>query len=275
MAHSTYTLNIWQRIAYGLAFGLVYGISLLPFWLLYLFADLIYLLTYYIISYRKAIVRKNLRESFPEKDERDLRQIERQFYRWFGEYIVETLKLFSISKESMSRHLVFKNKELVTTLTDQGQGVALYMGHYCNWEWVTSIPSLVPGDYAGSHVYHVLETPVMDKLLLYARHRMDSANVPIMDVLRFIVSNKQAGRPVVMGLIADQVPFWNNIGGWVHFLNHPKTPVLAGAERIARRYDMACVYIDLRRVRRGYYEADFQLITATPKEEPDLAITTE
>ena len=275
MAQSTYTLNIWQRIAYCLAFALIYCVSLLPFWLLYRLSDLIFLLAYYVVGYRKAIVRKNLRDSFPEKDAKELRKIERTFYRWFGDYIVETLKLFSMSKESMRKHMVFRNFKMVEEIVAQGQGVALYLGHYCNWEWITSVPLWVKGNYTGSQVYHVLESHVMDKLLLYSRHRMGTENVKIMDVLRYIVDNRKAGLPVVMGFISDQVPFWNNIGHWLTFLNHPNTPVLTGTERIARRYDMACVYIDIKRLRRGYYEAEYQLMTATPKDEPDLAITTE
>ena len=273
MEQSTYTLTFGQRIAYGLAFSLVYLISLLPFWLLYLISDLIYLLTYRVIGYRKAIVRKNMRNSFPEKSQEELRQIERQFYHWFGDYIVETLKLFSMSKETMHKHMVFHNAKLLEDFADKGQGVALYLGHYCNWEWITSIPLWVQGNYFGSQVYHVLESHVMDKLLLYSRHRMGTENVKIMDVLRCIVDNQRQGRPVIMGFIADQVPFWNNIGHWLTFLNHPQTPVLTGTERIARRYNMACVYIDIRRIRRGYYEAEFQLMTPTPKQQPDLSIT--
>ncbi len=273
MAKATYTLNLWQRISYGLAFSLAYAISLLPFWMLYCLSDFIYFLTFSVIGYRKSIVRKNLHDSFPEKSEEELRAIEREFYHWFGDYIVETLKLFSISEQSLKKHMVFKNKELVEKCVANGQSVALYLGHYCNWEWVSSIPANIPGNYAGSQVYHVLETPVMDKLLLYPRHRMGSDNVAILDVLRYITKNKKEGRPIVMGFIADQVPFWNNIGHWLTFLNHPQTPVLAGTERIARRYDMACVYIDLYRVRRGYYEATFQLMTDSPKEAKDLTVT--
>ena len=273
MEQSTYTLNFWQRIAYGLAFTLIYSVSLLPFGLLYRLSDFIFVLTYYIIGYRKALVRKNLRDSFPEKDEKELSEIERTFYRWFGDFIVETLKLFSMSKKSMRKHMIFRNVEMVEQLVARGQGVALYLGHYCNWEWITSIPLWVKGHYNGSQVYHVLESHVMDKLLLYSRHRMGTDNVKIMDVLRYIVDSRNAGLPVVMGFIGDQVPFWNNIGHWMTFLNHPDTPVLAGTERIARRYNMACVYIDVKRLRRGYYEAEFQLMTDKPKEQPDKSIT--
>lgn len=274
MARATYTFTPWQYIAYGILFGTVYALSLLPLWMLYALSTLLYGLIYHVAGYRKRLVREHLRDSFPKKDDAERRAIERAFYRWFCDYIVETIKLFSISKKQMRRRMVFKGADIVDQCIRRGQGVALYLGHYCNWEWISSIPLwLNSTNYAGSQVYHVLENPVMDRLLLYARHRMGPDNVAMMDVLRYLTKNQKAGRPVVMGFIADQVPFWNNIGGWLTFLNHPQTPVLTGAERLARRLDMACVYIDIRRPKRGYYEAEFQLMTDRPKEAPTLSIT--
>ena len=276
MARSTYTLTFWQRIAYGLLFGIAYTLSLLPLRVLYLLSDVLYLMVFHLVGYRRKLVQRHLADSFPEKEEAERKDIEKAFYRWFCDYIVETLKLFSMSRRQMRRRLVFRGAEVVQQCIDRGQGVALYLGHYCNWEWVSSIPLWLRGNhYAGSQVYHVLESPAMDKLLLYPRHRMGPDNVAVMDVLRYIVQNRNEGRPVVMGFIADQVPFWNNIGGWLTFLNHENTPVLAGTERIARRFDLTCVYIDIQRLRRGYYEAEFQLMTDCPKEQPDGAVTEE
>jgi len=275
-ARATYTFTFWQHIAYGILFGVAYAISLLPLCVLYGLSTGLYGLVYHMVGYRKKLVRKHLADSFPDKEEAERRAIERAYYRWFCDYIVETLKLFSMSKAQMRRRMVFKGGDVVDQCIQRGQGVALYLGHYCNWEWISSIPLwLNSPNYAGSQVYHVLESPVMDKLLLYPRHRMGPDNVAVMDVLRYIAKNKEEGRPVVMGFIADQVPFWNNIGDWLTFLHHENTPVLAGTERIARRYNMACVYIDIRRVRRGYYKAEFQLMTDAPKDAPELSITRE
>ncbi len=268
-------LSAWQEGAYEFLFGFVYFISLFPLRLLYLLSDVLYVVVYHLVRYRRRMVRRHLADSFPEKDEAERRRIERRFYRWFCDYIVESLKLFSMSPEEMSRRMVFKNAAQMEEIVARGQGIALYLGHYCNWEWVSSIPLYVKGRYAGSQVYHVLENPVMDRLMLCARHRMGPDNVPMANVLRYIVENRREGIPVVMGFIADQVPFWNNIGDWLTFLNHPDTPVLTGTERVARRFGMACVYIDIRRLRRGYYEAEFQLLTDRPAETPELSITHE
>lgn len=275
MTQSAYTLNLWQRIAYGLTFAFAYTISLLPFRVLFVISDLIYLLAYHVVGYRKDIVRKNLRDSFPEKNEKEIIEIEREFYRWFGDYIVETLKLLSISDASVRKHCVFHNTKMTEEVLGSGQSIALYIGHYCNWEFITSIPLWVHTYYQGSQVYHVLESHVMDKLVCHIRQRKGTVNVTIMDTLRYILSNKKQGRPVMIGLLGDQVPFWNNIGHWMTFMNHPNTPVLTGSERLARRYNMACVYVDMKRIRRGYYEIEFQLMTDKPNEQPEMGITEE
>ena len=266
-------LSPWQQGYYQFLFGLVYFLSLFPLRLLYLLSDVLYVLVYHLVGYRRKLVRRHLADSFPEKSSDERRHIERRFYHWFCDYIVETLKLFSMSHDEMRRRMVFKNVTQMEEILERGQGIALYLGHYCNWEWISSIPLWLHGRYAGSQVYHILENPVMDRLLLYPRHRMGPDNVPMAGVLRYIVEKRQQGLPVVMGFIADQVPFWNNIGDWLTFLSHPQTPVLVGTERVARRFGMACVYIDVRRVRRGYYEAEFQLMTENPDEQPELSLT--
>ena len=276
MAQTTPNLTFWQRLCYGVLFGIMYAVSLLPLRVLYVLSTGCYGLIYHVVGYRRRLVRKHLEDSFPEKTEQDRRAIEQDFYRWFCDYIFETVKLFSMSKEEMRHRLIFKGAEVIDRLVEDGQGVALYLGHYCNWEWVSSIPLWLHGEkYAGAQVYHVLENPVMNQLLLYPRHRMGPENVAMQQVLRYIVQNSKEGRPVVMGFIADQVPYWNNIGHWMTFLNHPQTPVLTGTERLARRFNMAAVYIDLRRVGRGYYEAEFQLMSAQPGELPEFAMTEE
>lgn len=276
MAKTTYKMNWWQRICWGMLFGIIYSLSLLPLRVLYGLSSAIYVLVYHLAGYRRRLVQRHLADSFPEMTAEERRHLEQDFYHWFCDYIVETIKLFSMSKNEMRRRLQFNGCEIVEQCVKRGQGVALYLGHYCNWEWVSSIPlwlNLTHQQYAGSQVYHPLENPIMDRLLLFARHRMGPDNVSMASVLRYISTNTNNGRPIVMGFIADQVPFWNNIGHWLCFMNHEQTPVLTGTEKLARRFGLACVYLDIKRPRRGYYEARFVLMTDEPKQQPDMAIT--
>lgn len=261
-----------KKILYYIVYALIYVLSLLPFWALFVISDGLYLLAYYVIRYRRHIVRKNLTESFPEKSEEEIIRIERGFYQWFCDYLVESIKMMTISREEMLRRCVFKGTERVNEIVERGQSVGLYLGHYCNWEWITSMPlSLTPKAHCGE-IYHVLENQDFDRLFKHMRERFGSECIPMAETLRVMTKYKQQGQPVVIGYIADQVPFWNNIHYWTDFLNHD-TPVLTGTEKILKRLGHAVFYVDIRRIRRGYYEAELILITDDPKSTAEFELT--
>jgi KDO2-lipid IV(A) lauroyltransferase len=124
----------------------------------------------------------------------------------------------------------------------------------------------------GGQIYHILENKVMDKFFLILRERMGPKCVPMSEILRRRVECHRDGRVMVMGYIADQVPFWNNIHYWTDFLNHD-TPVLTGAETITKRFNDRAIYLDISRPRRGYYHIDLQLLADESKNIPDWEIT--
>ena len=129
-----------MKLLYYLTYAVLWLFSLLPMWVHYLISDGIYVVVYHLVGYRKKMVRKNLADSFPEKTETELRQIEKGFYSWFCDYLVETIKLLTISKKELKRRMVFKGTEVVDEIVAGGQSCAVYLGHYCNWEWITSLP---------------------------------------------------------------------------------------------------------------------------------------
>ncbi len=258
--------------AYYLLLGVWYMLSLLPFWVHYLLSDLLYLLAYKIIGYRKKVVRSNLATSFPEKTQEELLQIEKGFYHFLGDYLAESVKLISISKKNLKKRLVFKGQEIVEQCVNDGQSCAVYLGHYCNWEWITSLPLWVTPKAQCGQIYHPLENKVFDRVFLRLRQRMGAVCIPMQDTLRKILEYRQQGQPVVIGYISDQKPQWVNIHHWVDFLHHD-TPVLTGTERIARKVKHAVFYLDVRRIRRGYYEAEFRLITREPQQMPEYRLT--
>ena len=251
---------------------LVYGLSLLPLWILYGISDFIYLIVYHVIKYRRPLVFKNMSDAFPEKTEEEIHAIERRFYHWFCDYLVETVKLFSISQRELKRRMVFKGTDIVDSIVKDGQSCAVYLGHYCNWEWITSLPLWVTPEAQCGQIYHALENSKTDQILLDLRQRMGAVCIPMAETLRRIIKFKQEGRQVVIGYIGDQVPFWNNIHHWLDFLNHD-TPVLTGTERLAKQTGHAVLYLDVTRPKRGYYVAEFKLITREPKTMEDYAIT--
>ena len=267
-------LNFGQRLLYGLVCALIWPLSALPLRIHYLFSDLVlFPLVFHVAGYRRRIVQKNLRDSFPEKGEAELKQIERSFYHWFCDYIVETIKLFSMSRREMRRRMTFEGTELVERLAAEGRSIGLYLGHYCNWEWVSSMPVWFDQTLAMSQVYHVLESPVMDHLMLHIRARMGSENVSMQEILRYIIGKQRDKQPFMTGFIADQTPMWNSIHLWLPLLNHPETPVFTGTERLIKRFDLAAIYLDIRRVRRGHYAARLVLMEEHTKQVPDFQLT--
>lgn len=261
-----------MKILYYLLLAVCYPISLLPFRVHYLFADMLYFLMYYVVGYRRKVVRKNLTASFPEKSEEELRKIERGFYHFLCDYLVETMKLLTLSREEMKKRIVFRSAELVDEILEKGQSVTLYVGHYCNWEWASSIPLWINPNVWGGQVYHPLENKAFDKLFLKIRERMGAHCIAMQDTLREIMKHKRENKPIVMGYISDQKPLWVNIHHWVDFLHHD-TPVLTGAERIARKMNHAALYVDVQRIRRGYYEAEFKCITREPQKLKEFELT--
>jgi len=261
-----------MKILYYIVLAFWYMLSLLPMKVHYLLSDLLFWVLYGLLGYRKKVIEKNLKASFPEKSEEELKRIERGFYHFFCDYIAESVKLMTIRRENLRRRMVFKGAELVDEVIESGQSCAVFLGHLCNWEWVTSLPLWVTPKAQCGQIYHPIENKDFDRLFLRSRQRMGAVCIPMADTLRKIIEFKKAGQPVVIGYISDQVPFWTNIHHWVDFLHHD-TPVLTGMERIARKVNHAVFFLDVRRVRRGYYEAEFKLITREPQKMGEYEIT--
>ena len=177
-----------------------------------------------------------------------------------------------MSKKQVMKRMQFTGVEKIRESCQKGLSCAVYLGHYCNWEWVTSLPLWAGEDITFGQIYHVLENPAFDKLFLYLRNRLGAISIPMAETLRKIVKMRQEGKHIVIGFIADQVPHWNNIHYWTKFLNHD-TPVLTGTEKIAKKANFAVYYLDMQRVKRGYYKGEFKLLTDKPKDYKDFDIT--
>nr|WP_314755367.1 lysophospholipid acyltransferase family protein [uncultured Prevotella sp.] len=254
---------------------LFYMLSLLPLRLLYVLADFEYLLLYYVFRYRRSTVRRNLTSSFPEKSEKEIRSIERDFYRWFADYFFEALKLLSISDSELRRRFRTIGSEQVEQCFCEGQNVAAILGHYCNWEWLSCVGIDLDESRVTGLVYHPLRNKTFDNLYRRIRsHEKNGIPIPKQDILRYLVDYRRRGIMSIFGYISDQGPKWKNIHLWLPFLNHPETPVFTGGERIMRKMNNAVFYVEMSRPRRGYYTATYHLITRSPNDMAEHGITT-
>jgi KDO2-lipid IV(A) lauroyltransferase len=260
------------KILYYIGYALWYSLSLLPLRVLYVLSDLLYVLVSRIVRYRHRVIWNNLKVSFPEKTDQEIRRIEHDFYHYFCDYLVETIKMMTISERQLRQRMTFTGMEELNRVLSSGQSCAVYLGHVGNWEWITSLPFWVSSDVQCAQIYHPLENAASDKLFLKVRERLGARCIAMNDTLREVVRYRREGRTICVGYISDQKPHWVNIHHWVDFLNHD-TPVLTGTERIARSTGHAVFYADVTRKRRGYYNCDMQLITIDPKSTNEWELT--
>lgn len=261
-------------MTYHIVFCFWYLLSLLPLRALYLLSDALFFPLYYCIRYRRPIVRKNLAESFPDKGKEEIVRIEKQFYHFLCDYMVETVKLSSMSKKQIKRRMTFSGAdEMAKKLEKEGKNFCfVYLGHYCNWEWIASLPYWMPESVRCGQIYHPLYNKAFDKLLLSLRNRFGGECIPMKETLRRIIELKRAGQKTVIGFISDQAPKWNSIHHWTDFLHHD-TPVFTGTEKIGKQVDALIYYADVKRVRRGYYHCEFKQLADGIKTIPDYEVT--
>lgn len=263
-----------MKLLQVIAYAAFYLVSLLPYRALYALSDALHVIVYDVARYRLKVVRHNLATSFPEKGQAELRAIERGFYRWLCDYFVETIKLMSVSRAELLRHVEFRGVEALEDSFDRGQPCATILGHYGNWELLSATgivfrrhPEAVVG-----LVYHPLRNRVFDRLFIKIRQSMGGVCVPKQDILRYLAKFRSQGVMNVFGYIADQAPKYQNIHLWLPFLGHD-TPVFTGAERIMRKMGNTVFYIDVERPRRGKYVYTFKLMTDRPGTLPEYEIT--
>lgn len=262
---------------YPFVYSIVWLISLLPLRVLYVFSDLIYLLAYLIVKYRTKVVRSNLQTAFPTKDKEEITRIERDFYHFFADYIVETIKVCSISSKEMRKRMeIVGVGEMVNHLKAKNQNFAfIYLAHYGNWEWIASLAERIheeDADIKAAQIYHPLRNKAFDRLFLKMRARFGGESVGMKETLRYILTARRQKQPVIMGFIADQAPKWNSIHHWTDFLNH-KTPVFTGTEQIGKQVDAQIYYGHIERPHRGYYRCTITLLTDEVKKYEDFKVT--
>lgn len=264
-----------MRRVYYPVFALWWLLSLLPLRLLYALADgLLFPLVYGVMRYRRRLVAQQLADSLPECSAQDRKRIGRDFYRFFCDYLVETLKMMSMSEAEVRRRVEWVGlEELKRTARTEGKPVNLaYLGHLGNWEWMSSAGLHLMPDFGFAQIYHPLRNASIDALFLHVRGRFGGRCVAMRETLRHIVETARAGRNEVVGFIADQSPKWEAMHQWCRFLHHD-TSFFIGVESIAKRVDGAVYYVDVTRPRRGYYRAEVKLVTLRPKEFKDFELT--
>jgi len=231
-------------------------ISNLPYRLLYLLSDFLFFVLHYIIPYRKKVVIQNMALSFPEKSEKEIRKLCKEFYKHFADIVVESLKNFSISEEDARERMVNVNPEVMDKLFDQGRNVSLCGGHFNNWElWAVASGMQLKHPLVG--IYKKLSDPYFDKKMRESRSKFGMMMVPTKEVA---VKMKELENEIVATVYGfDQSPSNAKKGYWLNFLGR-ETCSFFGPEKNAVKYNTPVVYGTCTKVKRGYYEVRYELL---------------
>lgn len=249
--------------------ALLYVFALLPFPVIYVLSDLLYLLLYYGIRYRRNVVGTNLRNSFPEKTPAELERTAKKFFRFLCDQILESLKMRTMSRATIRKRFRLNNLEEITRHFKTGKGVIAATGHYGNWEWGTLVitanieePVLV--------IYKPIANKDFEELLNAMRARFGAIMVSMKNTLRQLAAHRH--RPFLAVLVSDQTPVVHETHYFTTFLGQ-STAVFLGVEKMAKMTDSPVVFCHINKVRRGYYECTFKTLTEDPAATADYALT--
>ena len=232
-----------------------------PYWLLYLKSDVYYLLVYHVFRYRRKVVRQNLLRSFPDKSTKEIKTIERHFYRNLCDLFVEAPKMLRMGPNGYRKRLTFVNTELIGQLEEKHKNIFFAIPHSGNWEWFGKmIPELSRNKVLA--VYKMVQNPVFEQLMLYMRTKdCDLEMVESNTVLRRLAQLRDTRTAVLM--MADQTSHGLATDYWTEFL-HQDTCWFTGIERIAKKLDYAIIFVSMVRKGRGCYEVAFDLVADDP-----------
>lgn len=222
-------------------------LSRLPFRVLYLISDLLYVILCHAAGYRKAVVRRNLAASFPEKTPEERRKLERRFYRHLCDVMVETIKLLTIKPEELMERVTHDNPALLLETARRTTFITM-APHYGNWEWMLAASQLYMQSTVDA-VYKPLHSPFFERFFLRIRTRFGAVPIPGNRVLRMELERRGIQRCIAM--VADQTP--GPEGAYITRFLHQPTVFFKGPQKLARKLDCPVLYAGMRKTGRGRY----------------------
>lgn len=259
-----------QFLIYLLVYPILWLISILPFPILYLFSDFVYFLVYHVIGYRKKTVRKNIALALPHLSEQERLIIEKKSFHHLCDMFLEMIKTMSISEKEINKRFSYTNLDVYLDLEKKGKSIALMCAHYASYEWVLSMNNHIT--FKGYGIYKKIANPYFDKLVKNIRAKFKAYLITTKETKTTIEQNAKNGVLGIFGFASDQTPRRSDTMHWDSFLGI-ETPIHTGAEMLAKRYDMNVIFLKVKKVKRGYYEASFEVLADDVKSIPDYKLS--
>ena len=257
-------------IIYLIIYPFLWCISMLSFKALYLFSDFVYLIIYYVIGYRKKTVRENLALALPHLPDQERLDIEKKSFRHLCDMFLEMIKTMTISKKEISKRFTFTNLDVYKKLETQEKSIAMMMAHYASYEWAISMNT--HATYSGFAIYKKIANPYFDTLVRNIRSRFKATLITTKETVPCITNNKKNNLLSVFGFASDQSHKAESAFHWQKFMGI-EVPVHTGAEMLSKKHNMNVIFLKVKKVNRGYYEASFEILSENVNEVPNYEIT--
>ncbi|MFP5439789.1 MAG: lysophospholipid acyltransferase family protein [Bacteroidia bacterium] len=261
-----------QRLAYILAYPLIWFISILPFPALYLLSDMVYVLVYYIIGYRKKTVRENFQLALPHLTPQEKHVLEKRFYHHFCDSFLEMIKTLSITDKEINQRFVFTNFEVIDQLEAEGKSVSVLIGHYASYEWLLLMHTRLEKGYKGYGIYKPIKNVYFDNLVRKMRSHFNAELLGIKEVIPTMRHNNRTGEKGFYGFITDQSPMLSSAIHWGKFFEQ-EVPIQIGGEMLSKKLGLNMAYAKIEKVKRGYYECTFIKVEGDIKQIPNYDVT--
>ncbi len=259
-----------KLLLFIVVYPFIWILSILPMRLLYVISDLFRFVIFNLIGYRKKVVFNNLKLAFPNKKNTEIKKLSKKFFKHFVDLIFESIKSFTISEKEIRKRYVYKNIEVVNQLVNEGKSIVLTGSHQANWELSFGLP--LNTDISCYGAYTKIQNPYFEKVIKSSRTKFGYDGVPTGIFNKKLDERVKNNIQSLYILLSDQSPQLHKTRYWSKFLNQ-RVPIHTGMEVLARKYNFSIVNMNVTKVKRGYYEADFKLITTTPKDFEDFEIT--
>ncbi len=258
-----------QLLVFILAYPFLWLISILPYRLFYLFSDFVFFLVYHVVGYRKKVVRENLELVFPEKSKVEIHRIQKEFFKHMCDMFLEMVKTMNLSKEDIKKRYHITNVELIQEI-EKEKSILVPCSHYANWEWNVSLNLYVKSK--GYAVYQKVANKYFDKMVKDFRSRWNTELITTHETVKTVMKNVKNDVTSIYGMVSDQSPMVVHAHYWDKFMGIT-VPIYNGTEVLARKLDLAVVFLKVSKVKRGYYQAEFIPITLSGKNTKPNEIT--